>query len=195
MKSSTIFSTIFTKHHESCSICSCPSPNYVKNATNCSWKKSSYTVSKIAGTRYDSNGNGVDSDSCSICIFFYKFVYVVDGLFFDYVFYSFLLIVAIDTTLFIFFLYLVAFTRKIVRSEYDIPQLRCKGCEDCALSIFCATCTIAQMGWHTAEYETYIGHCCTDNGLLYHIEVKLPSDPTYCIPNSPLSTMKIKSIF
>ena len=127
--------------------------------------------------------------------FFYKFVYVVDGLFFDYVFYSFLPIVAIDTALFIFFLYLVAFTRKTVRSEYDIPQLRCKGCEDCALSIFCATCTIAQMGWHTAEYETYIGHCCTDNGLLYHIEVKLPSDPTYCIPNSPLSTMKIKSIF
>ena len=36
---------------------------------------------------------------------------------------------------------------------------------------------MAQMGRHTADYDTYRAACCTDTGLPNHVEVKLPSDP------------------
>jgi Cys-rich protein (TIGR01571 family) len=82
----------------------------------------------------------------------------------------------LDVILVLYFLYMVVQTRKNVRREYGIPELRCHGHEDCCLAVFCTCCTIAQMGRHTADYETYQSHCCTDTGLANHVEVKLPCE-------------------
>jgi len=83
-------------------------------------------------------------------------------------------LIGMDCFLLLYGVYMVAMTRRQVRSEYDIPELRCKGYEDCCMAVFCTCCTIAQMGRHTADYETYRAYCCSDTGLANHIEIKLP---------------------
>lgn len=83
-------------------------------------------------------------------------------------------LIGMDCFLLLYGVYMVAKTRRQVRSEYDIPELRCKGYEDCCMAVFCTCCTIAQMGRHTADYETYRAYCCSDTGLANHIEIKLP---------------------
>ena len=83
-------------------------------------------------------------------------------------------LIGMDLLLLFYKIYIVAKTRRQVRREYDIPELRCHGNEDCCMAVFCTCCTIAQMGRHTADYETYRAYCCTDTGLANHIEVKLP---------------------
>ena len=83
-------------------------------------------------------------------------------------------LIGMDVLLLLYKIYIVAKTRRQVRREYDIPALRCKGNEDCCMAVFCTCCTIAQMGRHTADYETYRAYCCSDTGLANHIEVKLP---------------------
>jgi hypothetical protein len=82
----------------------------------------------------------------------------------------------LDVILVSYFLYMVIQTRKTIRTEYAIPELRCHRHEDCCLAVFCTCCTIAQMGRHTADYETYQAYCCTDTGLANHVEVKLPCE-------------------
>lgn len=61
-----------------------------------------------------------------------------------------------------------------MRREYSVP----KGIlfEDTILSLFCTPCVLAQMGRHTADYDTYAARACTKTGLSDHIEVKLPGD-------------------
>ena len=83
-------------------------------------------------------------------------------------------LLGMDLILLVYVLYIVTITRRQLRREYNIPELRCKGFEDCCLSVFCTCCTIGQMGRHTADYETYRAYCCSDTGLANHIEVKLP---------------------
>lgn len=85
-------------------------------------------------------------------------------------------LVGLDLILLLYFLYMVTQTRRIVRREFDIPELRCHGHEDCCMAVFCTCCTIAQMGRHTADYETYQSYCCTETGLANHVEVKLPCE-------------------
>lgn len=85
-------------------------------------------------------------------------------------------LVGLDLGVFAYFVYMVATARRLVREEYDIPELRCKGNEDCCLAVFCTCCVVAQMGRHTADYEVYRAYCLTDTGLANHIEVKLPSE-------------------
>jgi Cys-rich protein (TIGR01571 family) len=85
-------------------------------------------------------------------------------------------LIGLDVSVILYFYYMLIKTRRIVRREYDIPELRCHGNEDCCLSVFCTCCTLSQMGRHTADYETYRSYCCTDTGMAKHIEVKLPSD-------------------
>jgi hypothetical protein len=82
----------------------------------------------------------------------------------------------LDVLLYLYFLYMVVKTRRTVRHEFDIPELRCRGHEDCCMALFCSHYAIAQMMRHTADYETYQAYCCTDTGLAKHIEVKLPYD-------------------
>lgn len=87
-----------------------------------------------------------------------------------------MILLALDISSLVYFCYMTAHTRKNVRMEYDIPEGCCKGCEDVCVSICCNSCTISQMGRHTADYETYRAYCCTDTGLPRHVEVKLPSE-------------------
>mmetsp|Transcript_26314 Transcript_26314/g.77814 ORF Transcript_26314/g.77814 Transcript_26314/m.77814 type:complete len:186 (+) Transcript_26314:572-1129(+) len=77
--------------------------------------------------------------------------------------------------------FLTAMTRRRVRRRYDIPPSGlccgcCRGCcgnccgfddccEDICRAVFCGCCTVAQMGRHTADYETYRGVCCSSTGL------------------------------
>lgn len=85
-------------------------------------------------------------------------------------------LVGLDVILTLYFYYMLIKTRRIVRREYDIPELRCRGNEDLCMAVCCTCCTLSQMGRHTADYETYRAYCCSDTGLAQHVEVKLPSD-------------------
>ena len=65
----------------------------------------------------------------------------------------------------IFYVVLLARTRRRIRSKYGIPEQRCHGCEDCCQSFWCACCTVSQMARHTADYENYPALCCSATGL------------------------------
>jgi len=66
---------------------------------------------------------------------------------------------------------LVKNTREAIRDKYQIPETQCIGCEDCLCSTFCMSCTICQMGRHTADFDTYNGTCCTRTGLPEQVEL------------------------
>ena len=73
----------------------------------------------------------------------------------------------------------IALTRRRVRRRYGIPDgdcclggccdccpSLCGGlCEDCCRATFCGCCAVAQMGRHTADYDTYRGIYCSSTGL------------------------------
>ena len=86
--------------------------------------------------------------------------------------------VILDLGALLFFYSLTIKTRAAVRNMYNIPESRCAGCEDVAVSLCCTSCAISQMGRHTADYDTFRGSCCTDTGLPGHIEavVNITSD-------------------
>jgi Cys-rich protein (TIGR01571 family) len=88
-------------------------------------------------------------------------------------------LMVMDLGILIYFWFLMALTRRAMREEYDIPEIHCRwlGCEDACLAVACTTCTLSQMGRHSADYTTYRAMCCSDTGLPNHVEVKLPSDP------------------
>ena len=90
--------------------------------------------------------------------------------------YSSIPILAIDILLYIYFIYLTVKTRRTIRQEFNIRETGCLGFRDEVLSLFFTPFVIAQMGRHTADYETFVGNFCTQTGLSDHIEVKLPSD-------------------
>mmetsp|Transcript_8061 Transcript_8061/g.18711 ORF Transcript_8061/g.18711 Transcript_8061/m.18711 type:complete len:158 (+) Transcript_8061:491-964(+) len=56
-------------------------------------------------------------------------------------------------------------TRRHIRQKYAIQETECKGCEDCCAACFCHICAIGQMARHTADFDSYPGACCTENGL------------------------------
>ena len=89
-------------------------------------------------------------------------------------FFSFVPILAVDIIIWVYFYHLLLKTRKKLRREYSIP--RGLLFEDAILSLFCTCCALAQMGRHTADYDTYAAQACTKTGLSEHIEVKLPGD-------------------
>jgi hypothetical protein len=90
--------------------------------------------------------------------------------------YSLIPILVADLFMFGYFVYLTAKVRRLVRQEYNIEENDCLGYHDEILSFFCTPLVVAQMGRHTADYDTYVGAYCTKTGLSDHIEVKLPSD-------------------
>jgi Cys-rich protein (TIGR01571 family) len=61
-------------------------------------------------------------------------------------------------------MYALCRTRETVRARYQIPEERCKGCEDLCCSVFCGCCAVAQMMRHTGEYENYPAVCCSATG-------------------------------
>ena len=79
-------------------------------------------------------------------------------------------VLLVDAMVVCLFYFLLIKTRKIVRENYGIPEgKQCPGNEDALVSIFCTSCTVSQMGRHTADYTTYRGHCCTQTGLPDHV--------------------------
>jgi len=60
--------------------------------------------------------------------------------------------------------YALCRTRENVRARYQIPEEKCRGCEDLCCAIWCACCTTAQLMRHTGEYEHYPGVCCSRTG-------------------------------
>ena len=65
----------------------------------------------------------------------------------------------------IFWLYIVIIlcrTRRWIRRRYNIAG---NACGDCCCALCCTCCVVCQLGRHTAHYEEYPVHCCTDTGL------------------------------
>eukprot|EP00804_Cyclotella_cryptica_P003079 CCRYP_006066-RA/>CCRYP_006066-RA protein AED:0.38 eAED:0.37 QI:0/0/0/1/0.33/0.25/4/0/192 len=60
-------------------------------------------------------------------------------------------------------IWLLCKTHGHIRNKYKIPSAH--GCEDCCCAFWCTCCTVAQMAWHTGDYETYQGMCCSETGL------------------------------
>mmetsp|Transcript_32830 Transcript_32830/g.53614 ORF Transcript_32830/g.53614 Transcript_32830/m.53614 type:complete len:205 (+) Transcript_32830:212-826(+) len=74
-----------------------------------------------------------------------------------------------NLSLTIFLVFLVAKTRKHIRSKYSIPEQSCHGIEDFCCAFWCNCCTVAQMARHTADYETYAALCCSETGQPHHV--------------------------
>jgi TPP-dependent indolepyruvate ferredoxin oxidoreductase alpha subunit len=55
--------------------------------------------------------------------------------------------------------------RAYVRHKYRIREELCTGCEDCCCTYWCAPCVICQTARHTADYNEYPAHLCTETGL------------------------------
>lgn len=86
-------------------------------------------------------------------------------------------VLAADLALMCYYFFLVIRTRREMQLKYRIPSNPCVA--DSCLSVFCTPCVLSQMGRHTADYETYIGRCCTQNGLPPQIDVELSDDDIY----------------
>jgi len=91
-------------------------------------------------------------------------------------FYSSIPVLVADITMYGYFLYMTAKVRRIIRQDYNIDHYNCLGLQDELLTLFFAPFVVAQMGRHTADYDTYVGIFCSRTGLSDHIEVKLPGD-------------------
>lgn len=90
--------------------------------------------------------------------------------------YSSILVLIADLCLYGYFIYLTSKTRRLVCEEFNIDHYSCMMYHDEIVSFFLAPFVVAQMGRHTADYDTYVGNFCTKTGLSDHVEVKLPSD-------------------
>mmetsp|Transcript_23707 Transcript_23707/g.42770 ORF Transcript_23707/g.42770 Transcript_23707/m.42770 type:complete len:684 (-) Transcript_23707:2675-4726(-) len=79
----------------------------------------------------------------------------------------------VNSSMLLMCIYTIASTRSSIRRRFEIPEedLCEGGYEDIACAIFCAPCTISQMGRHTADFETYIGVCCTETGVPTNVEL------------------------
>lgn len=78
----------------------------------------------------------------------------------------------------VFRFFVVCKTRQHMRYKYQIPEKSCYGCEDCCCAYWCNFCTLAQMGRHTADYDTYAASCCTENGQPAHVPSIAPGQPS-----------------
>jgi len=76
----------------------------------------------------------------------------------------------LDLSVLSYFYSILVKIRRNIREEYNIPETRCRGCEDATVSLCFTCCALAQIGRHTADYSTYRGTCCSDTGLPDHVE-------------------------
>jgi len=76
----------------------------------------------------------------------------------------------LDLSILVYFFSITVKIRRTIREEFSIPETRCRGCEDVAVSLCCTSCALSQMGRHTADYSTFRGTCCTITGLPDHVE-------------------------
>jgi len=80
----------------------------------------------------------------------------------------------IELAYLVYQVYTIMQTRKYLRNKYAIPAMYCsESTEDFCCALFCSSLTVAQMGRHTADYDTYHSACCTKTGLPDHINAVL----------------------
>mmetsp|Transcript_13364 Transcript_13364/g.20263 ORF Transcript_13364/g.20263 Transcript_13364/m.20263 type:complete len:136 (+) Transcript_13364:2-409(+) len=91
-----------------------------------------------------------------------------------------------------FSIWVVSATRASIRAKYYIPEYQCYDVEDVMCATFCMPCTICQMGRHTADYDTYVGLCCSRTGMPGHVE--LPPTPKLKPQNSPVTQQQIQQL-
>jgi len=92
-------------------------------------------------------------------------------------------IIAINVFIYLLTVIVVTNTRKQVREKCEISD-DCPG-EDFCKTITCMPCTIAQMGRHTADYDSFPGYCCSKTGLPENVSIIAPSNArvsTYAPP-------------
>eukprot|EP00553_Chaetoceros_curvisetus_P008322 CAMPEP_0204630950 /NCGR_PEP_ID=MMETSP0717-20131115/21633_1 /ASSEMBLY_ACC=CAM_ASM_000666 /TAXON_ID=230516 /ORGANISM="Chaetoceros curvisetus" /LENGTH=260 /DNA_ID=CAMNT_0051648377 /DNA_START=49 /DNA_END=831 /DNA_ORIENTATION=+ len=65
----------------------------------------------------------------------------------------------------LYMLYVVSKTRKLVRQRDGISDENCVGCEDVACALCCGCCTVSQMARQTAHYDTEEAAFFTIDGL------------------------------
>jgi len=68
-------------------------------------------------------------------------------------------------------LYAVSCARRNIRKKYAIEENVCIGCEDCCCATFCTSCSIAQMGRHTGNFDTIRAVLCSKTGIPSHVDV------------------------
>jgi len=81
--------------------------------------------------------------------------------------------VLLDTSIYIYILYLMVRARQVIRAECSIPEYQCQNINDISMAMFCTSCIVSQMGRHTAEYKTYRALCCSETGLPCHVDCDL----------------------
>jgi Cys-rich protein (TIGR01571 family) len=71
------------------------------------------------------------------------------------------------STLLLYVLTISARTRRYIKERYGISESKvvAYGMDDTLVSLFCNSCSIAQMARHTADYEKYDALCCSRTGL------------------------------
>jgi Cys-rich protein (TIGR01571 family) len=80
-------------------------------------------------------------------------------------------LIVVDAILIVYGLILVYKTRRFVRNVYKIPGGYNK---DCMATAFCPSCTIIQMGHHTADYDTYKSSWFSNTGLPPNVQALSP---------------------
>lgn len=76
----------------------------------------------------------------------------------------------IELSYLVYQVYTIMMTRKYLRSKYAIRPMYCsEQTEDFCCALCCSCLTVAQMGRHTTDYDTYHSTCCTKTGLPDHI--------------------------
>ena len=68
-------------------------------------------------------------------------------------------------------IYTVTNARMSIRAQYGIPKHYVPNKEDLLCATCCMPCTIAQMGRHTANFDTYRAVCCSSTGLPRSVEL------------------------
>lgn len=68
----------------------------------------------------------------------------------------------------VYMIYLVTKVRREVRKRNEIPEERCRGCEDVVCAAFCGCCTVSQLARQTADYDMDDGQFLTPDGLAPH---------------------------
>lgn len=80
-------------------------------------------------------------------------------------------LIIFDICFLLYFLVVAVKARAFVRHVYKLDD---SPLEDTVASVCCLCCSIAQMGRHTADYETYRAMCCSGTGLPSQVQALSP---------------------
>jgi len=93
-------------------------------------------------------------------------------------------IIVVDFCILVYFMILLYKTRQFVRNIYKIPGT---DLSDTSATLFCSACTLIQMGYHTADYDTYQTSWFNDTGLPPKVQALSPHSLPPPSARSPLT--------